>query len=71
MLVTTLKEGFMTYALTYRTWYYNEVVLYMVSVWKFFCFTSSLFDIVVIVSGELQFIFAQVITEIIVSCANT
>jgi hypothetical protein len=64
-----LKEGFMAYALTtYRPWYYNEVmdhkakriskrpltVLSMVSIWKFFCFASSLFDIVIVVSGELH-----------------
>jgi hypothetical protein len=86
MIVTGLKEASMAYGLTtYRTWYYNEVmdhkatipdkstqkIMLMVTIWKTFGYASGIFDIVVVISGELQFIFVQLISEVLISCINT
>ena len=87
MTIVIMKEAIMAYALTtYRPWYYNQVmdhkaervsdksilqVLGMVSIWKTFVLVSELLDLIIVISGDLQFIVVQLIIEIIVSCINT
>lgn len=86
MATVVCKEGLLTYGYTtYSPWFSNEVmdhkaasvarptwqVMLMVVVWKTWVYTATVVDIGLIVSGNVQFIVAALVSEVVVCCANT
>lgn len=85
MFATVTKEGLVAFGYTtYRAWFNNEVmdhkatvihrpawqVLGMVVIWKAFTYSAHVFDFMVVLAGDIQFIAAQFLAEACVYCLN-